>query len=400
MTLLNKIQSVEDLAVLSNKDKKVITLFSGGLDSTYLLYLLQKNGFKNILALTIDLGDDIDHIELNKIAAKFGAQSLVLDCKELFVREAVVSAIKAQARYLGIYPISASLSRPLIAQEAIRLARLYDSNIILHTANQSQNSLRRLNGAIEQLGFKGYYGTPYEFSTFSRKEKASELIPFGLNYLENRNYSGDSNLWCREFESGSLDDPEHFEISESLYKWSKPQTSHKPLLVSVHFESGVPVKVNDESMKLIELIAYLNYAVGSFGLGRYSGLEHLDQGEKVLEVREMPAAYLLLDAYRHLETATLSAGLLKEKLIIEQSWVNEAVEGRWFGHLKLAMDSFIESTAKCVNGTVSYIVNQHGIQVYSIKASAPLYLRDRDAWEKQIAQKRGRRLMDKVAVAC
>ncbi|WP_010103520.1 2OG-Fe dioxygenase family protein [Verminephrobacter aporrectodeae] len=37
----------------------------------------------------------------------------------------------------------------------------------MHTANQSQNSLRRLNGAIEQLGFAGYYGTPYEFSALT-----------------------------------------------------------------------------------------------------------------------------------------------------------------------------------------------------------------------------------------
>ena len=51
----------------------------------------------------------------------------------------------------------------------------------------------------------------------------------------------------------------------------------------------------------------------AFGVGRFCGLEHLEQGEKVLEVREAPAAHLLMDAFRHLETATLDAELLREK---------------------------------------------------------------------------------------
>ena len=78
---------------------------------------------------------------------------------------------------------------------------------------------------------------------------------------------------------------------------------------------------------MVELIARLNEHVGAYGIGRYCGLEHLDDGEKVLEVREAPAAHLLMNAYRHLEMATLDPELLREKLSLEQIWVREAIEG-------------------------------------------------------------------------
>lgn len=387
-----QIRSIEDLAVLSQRPQgMIITLFSGGLDSAYLLHLLAQQNCTNVIALTVDLGDDIDLAHIEQVTNHFQVRSIVLDRQDLFAQEAVLPAIAAQAKYLGMYPISASLSRPIIAREAIRLARTIDCTAILHTANQSQNSLRRLNGAIQQFGFAGYYGTPYEFTALTRQEKATALQNVGLDYFKMRSHSGDSNLWCREFESGSLDDPEMFSTPASLYKWSVPDPTASSTTLEIRFDSGVPTRLNGQLLPIVEIISHLNSTVGRYRLGRYAGLEHLDQGEKVLEVREMPAAFLLLDAYRHLETASLSADTLKQKMGIEQTWVMEAIEGRWFGELKQAAESFIASTSKHVNGTVAYRLNLQNAEIFSIQADSPLYLRDRDAWEQKVAMLRGSR---------
>lgn len=138
-------------------------------------------------------------------------------------------------------------------------------------------------------------------------------------------------------------------------------------------------------MALVPLIAQLNEAVGAFQIGRYSGLEHLPGGEKVLEVREAPAATLLMDAFRHLETAVLDAELLREKAALELLWTREAVEGRWFGSLRQCADAFIAQASDKVTGTVTYLLRPGAMDLCSIKAAHPLYLTDRDHWEKELA---------------
>ncbi|MFM2060321.1 MAG: Argininosuccinate synthase [Pseudomonadota bacterium] len=140
--------------------------------------------------------------------------------------------------------------------------------------------------------------------------------------------------------------------------------------------------VDGEAMELVPLIAHLNDTVGAFQIGRYSGLEHLAVGEKVLEVREAPAATLLMDAFRHLETAVLDAELLREKVALELLWTREAVEGRWFGALRQSADAFIRHASDKVTGTVTYQLRPGAMDLCSIKTSQPLYLTDRDRWEK------------------
>ncbi len=148
-------------------------------------------------------------------------------------------------------------------------------------------------------------------------------------------------------------------------------------------------------MPLVELVAATNLKVGSFQIGRYAGLEHLEKGEKVLEVREAPAAFILMEAYRHLETAVLNAEVLREKISLEQVWVREAIEGRWYDELRTAAESFIASTASRISGVVEYRLRQGAADVCSIRAKGARYLTDRDTWEKTVAAIRGaRRLSD------
>ena len=383
------LRSFPDLDVVTRRSHHMLTLFSGGLDSTYLLKELASRRVR-VTALAVDVGEGVNRADLQEIAARFGAELEVVDAREAFAQEAVLPAIRAQAKYLGIYPISSSLSRPVLAQAAVCIARERGCDAILHTANQSQNSLRRLNGAIAQLGFTGWYGTPYEFSALSREEKIRQLHKAGLPGFQARGVSGDANLWCREFESGALDNPEAFWVPESLFEWTAVRDlcpAHAEIAIT--FERGVPVALDGEALPLQALIAQANERVGAFGIGRYSGLEHLEHGEKVLEVREAPAAAILMEAYRHLETATLGYELLREKMTQEQVWVREAVEGRWFTGLRLAADTFIASTAQAVTGTVRFGLRRGAADLCSIRAAKPLYLTDRDAWEQVVCRARG-----------
>ncbi|WP_205447232.1 argininosuccinate synthase-related protein [Candidatus Frankia alpina] len=361
----------------------IVTLFSGGLDSSYLLLRLRQVGLTDIHAVSVDLGEDESSAYKQQIADALGMKLHVLDRRQEFAASFVAPAIAAQAVYLGVHPVSSTLSRPLIAQSAVELAATLGAQAIIHTANRSQNTLRRLNGALSLLGYQGLYGSPYDLDPVDREDKLRALQAAGVDLLDGRVVSGDSNLWCREFESGILDDPEEHAVPDSMYRWSALDTQAAPRSLTVSFEAGRPVAVDGERLPLVELIAGLNDNVGQYGLGRYSGLEHLDHGEKVLEIREMPAAWLLLGSYRHVETACLDAELMREKQHLEQIWVREALEGRWFGELRLAAQQFIDVCAGQTTGSVTWQLHVGGGETRAIVAPRPRYLRDRERWEAQ-----------------
>ncbi|MFF5026873.1 argininosuccinate synthase-related protein [Streptomyces collinus] len=361
----------------------VVTLFSGGLDSSYLLLRLSELGFTDVHAVSVDLGEDESSAYKQQVADALGVKLHILDRKREFAASFVAPAITAQAVYLGVHPVSSTLSRPLIAQAAVELADALGAQAVIHTANRSQNTLRRLNGALELLGYQGLYGSPYDLDPIDRDDKHRALQAAGVDLLLGRLVSGDSNLWCREFESGILDDPENHAVPDHMYSWSAPDPHAAAATVSVHFEAGLPVAVDGERLPLVELIAALNARAGAYGIGRYSGLEHLDHGEKVLEIREMPAAWLLLRSYRHVETACLDAELMREKQHLEQIWVREALEGRWFGALRSAAQQFIDTCARQTTGSVTWQLRAGGADTRAIIAPQPRYLRDRELWEEQ-----------------
>ncbi|MEV0174187.1 argininosuccinate synthase-related protein [Streptomyces sp. NPDC050803] len=382
---MNTTQTVRSFHDLHTHDLQlpVVTLFSGGLDSTYLLHRLTRAGYRDIHAVSVNVGDDETSAERQRIADTLGIRLHLIDARETFAHEFVRPAICAQAVYLDTHPISSSLSRPLMARLAVELARDIGAHTVLHTANRSQNTLRRLNGAIRLLGFTGSYGSPYECDPIGREQKIWELKQAGLEEMASRIVSGDSNLWCREFESGILDDPEDHAVPEHLYRWSVVTPGTPEEVVAVRFRAGVPVAVDGRELPLTELIGELNRRAGAFGIGRYSGLEHLAGGEKVLEIREMPAAGLLLRSYRHLETAVLDAETIREKMHVEQVWVREALEGRWFGELRAACQKFIETCAEKVDGWVRWRLTAGSPQTTAIVADQHLYLRNREDWEQR-----------------
>ncbi|NAW66918.1 argininosuccinate synthase-related protein [Photobacterium halotolerans] len=391
---MRKIRSIEDLSTVAASVDHVLTLFSGGLDSSYILEVFKQYPIK-VTALAVDLGDGIDEEKLHDIASHFGVELMILDARQEFVEHSIVAAIQAQAMYLGDYPVSSSISRPIIVKKAVEVAKQLGCDAIVHTANQSQNSLRRLNGAIERSGYTGFYGSPYEYSAITREEKMKVLTQSGLLVFSSRNVSGDSNLWCREFESGVLDNPELFEISESLMQWSTWQEENQ-LHESQHelkigFKQGVPVTLNEQEMGLLDMITYLNICVGAYEVGRFVGFDHLEEDEKVLEVREAPAALVLMKAYKHLETAILPTDLLMLKSQHQTVWTMEAVEGRWESMLQQASYALIAYTAKTISGSVTFRLSRGNLLASSIKAEHPRYITDRDNWEINTARKRSLR---------
>ncbi|GLA37650.1 hypothetical protein AnigIFM63309_004601 [Aspergillus niger] len=366
------IESFGHLADFDRKDAPVVTMFSGGLDSTYLLLKLQQLGYTNIHAVAVDVGAPVDEEGLTKHAAHFGASFKCLDGRELFVKDGVMPAIRAHATYMRMFPISSSLTRPVIARLITDYANSVNAGLLLHTANLSQNSLPRLNNCIRLYGFSGKFGSPYVHSVTSREKKASELSAAGLTIMAERKLSGDENLWCREFEDGPLGDPEGFNIPEEAYEWTRRSGDYAPEKLTISFENGNLSSINGDELPLIDAIALLNKEVGKFGHGRFVGLEFLSTDDKALEIREAPAAAIIMDALRHLELATLETDTLELKQQLEQKWIREAIAGRWGHRCHTMCDAAIVAALDGVSGSRVPSQRLYSTTQRSIKRFSPI----------------------------
>ena len=82
---------------------KVVLAYSGGLDTSVAIKWLKENYNLDVIAVTIDVGNERDFSAIEQKALKVGAvKSLVIDAKELFVKYFVFPALQADALYHSV----------------------------------------------------------------------------------------------------------------------------------------------------------------------------------------------------------------------------------------------------------------------------------------------------------
>jgi len=113
--------------------EKFVLAYSGGLDTSVLIKYLQERCNAEVITVTVDVGQGEDLKAAEEKAKKLGVlKHYSIDAKEEFCKDYIFPAIKANALYEGKYPISTSLSRPLIAKKMAATGG-YDAVICLGT---------------------------------------------------------------------------------------------------------------------------------------------------------------------------------------------------------------------------------------------------------------------------
>ena len=103
--------------------EKLVLFFSGGLDTSCMLKWMQEQYGCEVVTMTVDVGQEKDFKAIEEKAYKLGAvKHYTVDAKEEFVKEYCFRALKANALYQGAYPVSSSISRPLIALKGVEIA--------------------------------------------------------------------------------------------------------------------------------------------------------------------------------------------------------------------------------------------------------------------------------------
>jgi argininosuccinate synthase len=364
-------------SVSKSTKQKVVLAYSGGLDTSVAIRWLQENYGLDVIAVSIDVGQPGD-MEKNIARAKtIGAvAAYALDARVEFAEDYVWPSLKANALYQGVYPLSTSIARPLIAKLLVDVARKEGASYIAHGCTAKGNDQVRFDVSIGALAPDLKIIAPMREWVMTREEE--------IDYAKKNNipipvkkacpYSTDENLWGRSCECGVIEDASK-EPPEDSHEWtvSPLKAPNKPTYVEIGFEQGVPVSVDGRKLPPVELIMKLNKIAGENGVGRIDHIEDRLVGIKSRETYECPAAITLIKAHQALEGMVLIKDVLAYKKGIEQRYSELAYDGLWFSPLKDALDAFVESTQKYVTGMVRVKLYKGSVEVVGRDSPFSLY---------------------------
>jgi argininosuccinate synthase len=358
---------------------RVVLAYSGGVDTSVCIpYLIHEWGAKDVVALSIDLGQNEDMEQVRQKALDSGAsEAFVYDGKSIFVQDYIFPALTANSMYEGYYPLSTALARPLIARLLVEVAEKTGADAVAHGCTGKGNDQVRFDVSIKALNPSIKVLAPAREWGMSREETIAYGERYGIPSPVKKKspYSVDFNLYGRSIECGILEDP-WAEPPEEIYAMTKPvaMCPTQPTYVTIGFEAGLPVSLDGERLDGVQLIEKLSAMAGENGIGRIDMVENRLVGIKSREIYECPAALVLIAAHRALEAMTLPREVAHYKQQhIEPTYAQLIYNGLWYSSLRTALDGFLKPTQQFVTGEVRVKLLQGQAIVVGRKADKSLY---------------------------
>ena len=340
--------------------KKVVLAYSGGLDTSIIIPWLKEN-YNNceVIAVSGNVGQADELEGLEEKALKTGASKLyVLDLTEEYVNDYIIPCLKAGAIYED-YLLGTSHARPCIAKGLVEIAKKEGADAICHGCTGKGNDQVRFELTIKAFAPDMPIIAPWrEWDIKSREEEIeyaeAHNVPLKIN--RETNYSKDKNLWHLSHEGLDLEDAGN----EPLY--DKPgflemgvsplMAPDAPTYITLDFEKGAPVALNDKKMSAKDIILELNRLGGENGIGLLDIVENRLVGMKCRGVYETPGGTILYEAHKYLETMTLDKMTAHKKAELAITYADLVYNGQWFTPLREALAAFVDKTQENVTGKV------------------------------------------------
>jgi argininosuccinate synthase len=337
--------------------RHVVLAYSGGLDTSVAIRWIAEQYKAEVTALSIDVGQEGELVGALDRARRNGARDALLkDQKRVFVEEYLWPALKANALYEGVYPLSTALARPLIAKTLAEVAVELGADAVAHGCTGKGNDQVRFDVALQTLTPQLRIIAPVREWSMNRTDEIRYAQTHGIEIRATHEspYSVDENLWGRSIEGGRLEDPD-VPAPEEVFDWTgHPESWPKaPEEVEVTFDQGIPTALDGEELGPIELVRQMNRQAGAHGVGRIDHVEDRVVGIKSRETYECPGAIALLEAHRALESLVLPRDVLQFKAGVDRRFADLVYEGGWFTPLRDALSAFVDTTQRVVTGTAT-----------------------------------------------
>jgi argininosuccinate synthase len=363
---------------VAEKIEKIVLAYSGGLDTSVILKWLKETYQCPVVAYAADLGqgEELDGIKEKAFAT--GADDVVVDdLKEVFAKDFVWPALRANAIYESSYLLGTSLARPLISKRQVEVAHEMGANAVSHGATGKGNDQVRFELAYMALDPALQIIAPWRTWDFKGREDLMEYarsrgIPVPVT--KEKPYSSDRNLLHISFEGGILEDT-WAEAPEDMFVLSvSPEAApDEPTYVEIAYEKGNPVAVDGKGMSPAELLAHMNELGGKNGIGRVDMVENRFVGMKSRGVYETPGGTILRAAHIAMESITVDREAMHLRDALVSRYAEMVYNGYWFSPERDMLQALVDEAQKNVNGMVRLKLYKGNCMVVGRKSEKSLY---------------------------
>tara|TARA_A200000113_G_scaffold208836_1_gene207469 strand:+ start:615 stop:1805 length:1191 start_codon:yes stop_codon:yes gene_type:complete len=352
--------------------KKLVLAYSGGLDTSYCLMRLSKEGYQ-VHAVSINTGG-FDHNQVKEMKTKalqMGAHTYEsINALSSFYKKVVKYLIYGNVLKNNTYPLSVSAERIVQAIEIIQYAKKIGANAIAHGSTGAGNDQVRFDLIFQVMAPEIEIITPIRDLKLSREDEIAYLKENGVELSwEKAQYSVNQGLW-----GTSVGGKETLTSHESLPESAYPSQIEKetPESVVLHFEKGELKGIDGEIDEPINNIQKLQDQAKKFGIGRDTHVGDTIIGIKGRVGFEAAAPLIILKAHHLLEKHTLSKWQQFQKEQLANFYGMLLHEGQYLDPVMRDLEAFLNSSQNTVTGKVFVSLHPYRFELNGIESDHDL----------------------------
>ena len=354
--------------------KKVVVAYSGGLDTSYTVMKLAKEGYEVYAACANTGGFSPEQLKKNEENAfKLGAKEYVtLDVTQEYYEKSLKYMIFGNVMRNNCYPISVSSERIFQAIAIARYAKEIGADAIAHGSTGAGNDQIRFDMTFLVMAPGVEIITLTRDHALSRQEEVDYLNENGFFAdFTKLKYSYNVGIWGTSICGGELLDPSKGLPEEAYLKHVTAETPEAELKIT--FEKGEIVAVNGEAFAdKVAAIQKIEEIGASYAIGRDCNVGDTIIGIKGRVGFEAAAPKLIIEAHRLLEKSTLSKW--------QQYWKDQVAnwygmflhESQYLEPVMLDIEAMLTSSQRNVNGTAILKLRPYGFETVGVDSADDL----------------------------
>jgi argininosuccinate synthase len=348
--------------------KKLVLAYSGGLDTSYCLKTLSKEGYE-VHAVSVNTGgfSEQEIIDQESKAMQMGANSYKsIDALESFYQKIVKYLIYGNVLKNNSYPLSVSAERIIQAVEIISYAKKIGAQYIAHGSTGAGNDQVRFDLIFQVLAPGIEIITPIRDQQLSREAEIEYLKSEGIELSwEKAQYSINQGLWGTSV-GGSETLTSHQALPSSAYPSQLVESESKK--ITLDFEKGELKGIDGVKGNSVALIQQLQEIAKGYAIGR-----DIHVGDTIIGIKgrvgfEAAAPLIIIKAHHLLEKHTLSKWQQFQKEQMGSFYGMQLHEGNYLDPVMRDIESFLESSQKTVNGSVNLILHPYRFEMEGIQS--------------------------------